>query len=329
MVNALMFLVNIGNIGYNALRYRDKTHLTSETQMTGDKHTNWRRALGGAVPIILFVLSLFYYWYAVADRYAIFLYGHTTTGIPRAQPFDEMTSSRYWMAGLVASGAVMVLYTAANWLLGRIAAWHKQNFLPPAWEQVWLLSAIPLVIGIFFITMTFNSPTLPPRLAAACVAATLLGLALALLPGRWAAQCPLDLVWLGGDGLGLMPALLLLRVIELPGRGLSVSVAMAWLLAVGGILAGVVWLVGLTFLRVWRHRPTPSAPALFLAGLGLSYLLMPLIHHLMATPPAFRYISTSSNFFAFNLNLQLFVLVVAASLAVGVTQARKWLDNRS
>jgi hypothetical protein len=143
----------------------------------------WRSALAAALPISLFVLGAFYYWFAVANRYVVFLYGHVAPGIPRAEPFDEITSSRHWMAGLVVSGAVMVIYTGLNWVLGRIGARRQRDYAPPPWWQVWTLCAILLSVGIPLITMTVNSPTLPPALAAACVGATLAGLALALLPG--------------------------------------------------------------------------------------------------------------------------------------------------
>ena len=101
------------------------------------------------------------------------------------------------------------------------------------------LCALPLIVGIPAITMTRNTPTLPLGLAAACVVATLAGLALALLPGEWAARRPVDLTWLAFDGLGLMPILLLLRSVELPGRGVSVSMPLAVLFAIGGLLAGI------------------------------------------------------------------------------------------
>lgn len=293
--------------------------------MRNSGYANWRLPLLEAMFISIFILGLFYYWYGLANRYIVFLYGHTAVGIPHAQPFDEMTSSRYWMSGLVAAGAVMALYTAANWLRGQVAAWHKKHFTPSTWWQVWLLGAIPIGIGIPAITMTVNSPTLPPALAAACVVATLLGLAVALLPGKWAAERPLELTWLVADGVGLMPALLLLRVVELPGRGLSVSNSAAWLFAIGGLLAGSFLLAGMSMLRIWRHKETPSAGALLLAGLGLSYVLMPLVHHLLATPPAYRYISTASNFFAFNLGIQFLAVIVASGLAVAVTNGRRWL----
>ncbi len=285
----------------------------------------WRRPLPEAVVIVSFILGLFVYWFGLANRYHIFLYGHVAQGIPQAQPFDEMTSSRYWMAGLVASGAVMILYSAANGLWGHVSARRKQRFVPTAWWRVWVLGAIPLSIGIPVITMTLNSPTLPPHLAVACVVATLLGLAVALLPGKWAAERPLDLMWLAADGVGLMPPLLLLRAVELPGRGLSIGQGVAWRVAIGSCLAGAVWLGGMSVLRLWRQREMPTAAALVLAGVGLSYLLMPLVHYLLATPPAYRYITTASNFFAFNRDIQLLAMVVASGLALGVTQARRRL----
>ena len=229
------------------------------------------------------------------------------------------------MAGLVAAGAILVIYTALNWVVGRAAAWQRRVYLAPAWWRVWLLCALPLFVGIPAITMTVNTPTLPFDLAIACVAATLAGLALALWPGAWAAQRPRDLLWLAGDGMGLMPVLLLLRAVELPGRGVSVSVSLAWAFALGGILAGVAWLGLMTGLRVWRRTPIPSACELMAAGLSLSYLLLPLVHHLLATPPAYRYISAASNFFAFDLGVQIVALLVAAALAVTATWVRRHL----
>jgi len=284
--------------------------------MKGYSFLDWKPALLHAAPILLFVLSLFYYWFAVADRYAIFLYGHLG-----ATPFDEVTSSRYWMSGLVAAGFVMVGYAVLNWLLGRMAVLCHRDYSPPTWWRVWILCAPLLVIGILAITMTVNWPTLPLSSAAACVVATLIGLALALAPGSWATQRPFDLVWLMLDGMGLMPSLLLLRAIELPSKGL-ISVPVACLAALGGTLAGAVWLGLMTGLRVWRHRSPPEASMLFVAGLCLSYLLMPLVHHLVFTPGEYHYISTASNFFPRGSGVQLMSFLVAAVLAIGVTRLR-------
>lgn len=289
--------------------------------------TSWRSSLVEAVLVSAFVLGLFYYWYGLADRYVIFLYGHVAGGVSTtpAEPFDATTSSRYWMAGLVAAGAVMALSVVAHWLLGRLASWRGRCFTPPGWRRVWALVAAPIGIGVPAITMTLNAPTLPSVLAAACVATTLSGLAIALAAGEWAATRPADLAWLVADSIGLMPALLLLRAIELPGRGVSVSRPAAWLAAIGGLAAGLTWLAGLSALRRRRRKETPSAVSLFVGGLGLSYVLMPLVHHLLATPPTYRYISATSNFFAFDGRIQLLALGVAAALAAGTTWARRRL----
>ena len=287
----------------------------------------WRPLLDAAL-ITLFVLALFFHWFGLANRYVLFLYGHSAPGIPLTQPFDALTRSRHWMAGLVAAGAVLLLYAAANWLGGRIASRRGRSFGAPAPWQVWALCVLPLAVGIPAITMTANAPTLPLSLAAACVAATLGGLALALPVGRWAAERPGDLVWLAADGLGLVPALMLLRAVELPGRGLSVSPAVAWGAALGGLGGGALWLALVGPWRRRRRREPPGAVAIFAAGLALSYVLLPLAHYLLAGPPGFRYVSDAANFFAVNPLIQLLALLAAAALAAGATARRRRRDGR-
>ena len=292
--------------------------------MPNVRRAAWQQPLVEAAFISAFILGLFYCWYALANRYAVFLYGHVASpGDPQAQPFDEMTASRYWVCGLVACGAVLVLYTAANWVLAQRAHRRRKHFVPSAWWRVWVLSAIHLGIGIPAITMGVNAPTLPPELAMACVVVTWAGLAIALLPGQWAAERPKELLWLAADGLGLMPPLLCLRAVELPGRGVSLDMPTAWLWAFGSVLGGLLWLTGMSLLRLWWHREVPSATALFLAGVAWSYVLLPLVHHVLATPPHYRYISAASNFFAFDPRLQVVAVVVAGGLALGVTAVRR------
>lgn len=272
--------------------------------------------------ISAFVLSMIYYWFAIADRYAIFLYGHTTVNVPTAQPFDEITRSRYWMAGLVAAAAVMVGYGLVNWVLGISGSRRGRTYVPAPWRRVWMLCALPLAVGIPAITMTVNTPVLPFNLAAACVLATLGGLAVALPAATWAGQRPRDLVWLGLDGLGLMPTLMMLRAVELPGRGLSLSPALAWTLAAVAVLGGAFWLAAMTWLRRRRRVGYPRAGELFVAGIAISYVLLPLVHYLFATPPDYRYITTASNFFAYSWLVQIGALALAAVLAWGVTRLR-------
>ena len=70
----------------------------------------------------------------------------------------------------------------------------------------------------------------------------------------------------------------------------------------------------------WRPALAAAVPiSLFVLGL---VILLPLMHHLLATPPGWHYISTASNFFAFNPLLQLAVFAVAVGTAVVVTRLR-------
>ncbi|MGD2048280.1 MAG: hypothetical protein PVH03_02235 [Chloroflexota bacterium] len=76
---------------------------------------NWRLAAIFAILTVVIVAGLLYNWFALADRYVIFLYNHDMfPSHTDTSAFSRVTSSRYWMAGLVASGVVMVLYTTVN-----------------------------------------------------------------------------------------------------------------------------------------------------------------------------------------------------------------------
>lgn len=272
-----------------------------------------------AIPILIFVSGLFYYWFAVANRYIIFLYNHY-----KATPFDGHTIGRYLMTGLVASGAVMVLYTIVNWYLARIARLRYQHYAPPIWKTVWLICAIPLTVSILYITVMLNQPTLPWPLAIACTVVTLAGLALALPPAAIAVQQPQRLVWLTLTGTGLIPSLLLFRAIELPVQGLDLT-GMAYMIAIGSTLAGIVWLVLLSWLQASQSQPPLKATELFIAGSCLSYLVLPLIHYLLLVPPQFRYISAAANFFAVNPFVQFLCFGLTAYLAHMTAQMQqKW-----
>ena len=142
-----------------------------------------------------------------AARHAIFLYEHLG-----ATPFDAVTSGRYWMAGLIACGFVMIGYTAAIWVARRPLATYR----PPPWEHVWAVASLPLVIGIPLITMRSNQPVLPPLLTVACTVAALVGLAFALSFASLVVNSGPGAVLL--DGIVLVPLLLAFRTLELPGR---------------------------------------------------------------------------------------------------------------
>ncbi len=213
---------------------------------------NWIHSAIHALPITVFLLGLTYYWFAVADRYAVFLYEHLG-----ATPFDAVTGSRYWMAGLIANGFVLVLYTATMWLLSRVAATRQIAYTPPDWRRIWLLSALPLVAGVLWITMTQNAPTLPIGLALATVASTLVGLALALWPGRWAAERPTDLLLLMADGLGVALMLFTVRLVEWPTHEL-LTPGISYTVAVAGVVLAGVWLAMMTIFRRWWGKSMPG-----------------------------------------------------------------------
>jgi hypothetical protein len=282
--------------------------------------------LAFAVPISLVILGLFTYWFAFADRYFIFLYHHDMGSVvPDTSPFSAVTSSRYWMAGLVASGAIMVLYAAVNWLVGRLQA----HYYSPPWWWVWVLCAIALLVGIPAVTMIANQPTLPLKNAAQTTLATLAGLALALLPGRMAAGQPTDLLWLAADGWGL--ALIMVTVTGLQNlpRWLAQG-GTGWVWAtIVILLAAMVWMLAITGLRIWQRLPVPGAVTLFIAGLCVAYGLLPLMHNLYVwTVDGYYYISNSNNFFSDYLTCQLAAWLAAGVLAAAVTWLRRHAAGR-
>jgi hypothetical protein len=281
-------------------------------------------ALLYALPVTALVLYLFYYWFAIADRYFVFLYYHDMgPRYPDTSPFSVVTSSRYWMAGLVASGAVMVLYVGVNWLLGRL----RSNYQPPEWWRVWTLCVGPLLIGIPLITMTVNQPTLPALNAAQITLVTLIGLALALMPGRIAAERPVDFILLALDGGALMLILLHLSALEDVPRWLAGGRTWYLVMLVTCLAVGIAWLFIMTGLRIWRRTSIPGAIAVFIAGLCVAYLLMPLVHHVSFTD-GYYYISDKDNFFARNGALQIMAWLVAAVMALGITRLRAYLAAR-
>lgn len=144
------------------------------------------------------------------DRYGISLYFHDMGPGFDASPFGRVTSSRYWMAGLVAGGAVMVTYIGLHLVLGRVV----RRFSAPDWRRVWLLTVLPLLVGIPAIVMTVNQPILPLANAAQVAAATLVALALALMLGRMAARQPLAYMLLLLDGFSLAGLQLFLITLE-------------------------------------------------------------------------------------------------------------------
>ena len=258
--------------------------------------------------VIVTLLGLVYYWFAVADRYHIFLYNHL-----EATPFDSFTISRYLMTGFVASGVIVVFHTAICWCVGSLARILHQSYAPPSGLAIWLLCLPFLALGIPAITMTVNNPTLPASIASGCAVTAVIGLALALSPGNLAAQHPNRLLCTGLAGGGFVPMLLFFRAIELPSRDLLAN-SSALMFAGGSILVAIGWRVG-CILCSWRFKTTlPSPLATICAAFIITYLFLPLLHYLFLTPPAFHYITSGSNFFALTLPVQVMCWLTLASI---------------
>ena len=287
--------------------------------------TRWRAPALHAFPVVALVLYLFYRWFACANRHIVFLYYHDMGPlVPDTSPFSRVTSSRYWMAGLVAGGGVLVGYTAFSWLAGRLA----RRYRTPDWWRVWIVCALVLVMAIPLITMTANAPVLPARSAAQVTAATLIGLGLALLPGRLAAERPAALAWLVVDGFGLMMILTAATAMENMGRWLANGDV--WRVRMTAIIfgIGVGWLLCANVLRViLRTRRPPGAVASLVAGPCVAYLLMPLVHHVGYTD-GYYYITDSDNFFARSPGFQILAWVVTGTLFAGLVLLRKRLSRR-
>jgi len=282
-----------------------------------------RAAILHTLPVTALDLSLFTYWFAFADRYRLFLYYHDMGPlVPDTAPFSAVTASRYWMAGLVAGGIVMALYTAVCWLLGRLV----KGYRPPPWWAVWGASCVPLLVGIPLITTSVNNPTLPLRHAVQTTLSTVLGLGLALTPGRMAAERPWALTLLSLDGWGIAGILLSVAMLErvawLWGRG---AIWIWSLVVVGaGFVGAVVLLLVLTGVRLWRRWPVPPARAAYVAGLCVAHLLLPAMHHVLFTDGYF-YISDMENFFSRGWLLQGVAWITAGAVAAGVTRLRRRL----
>jgi uncharacterized membrane protein (DUF485 family) len=298
--------------------------LKVHSEQLDDNTGSWGRALIFGLPAAGLILALFAYWFAFADRYVIFLYFHDMgPRVPDTAPFSRVTASRYWMAGLVAAGAVMLLYVSANWLLGRLS----KRVHAPRWWRVWLVAALPLLLGIPAITMHANEPVLPWTLAMQVTLVTLAGLALALLPGELAARSPARLLWLAADGWGL--ALILLTLPHTEDFRLWLSMGSSWPLTMSLLLMlfGLAWLLLLSFVRTWLCIPVDGSTLLFLAGCCVAYLLLPFVHHTLATDGYF-YLTNSDNFFARGLGAQLWAWLATALVAWSIVRLRVALSVR-
>ena len=284
----------------------------------------FRKSLLHGLPVAALVIGLLYYWFAVADRYIVFLYDHDMGPVvPDTSPFSRVTSSRYWMASLVACGFVLVIYTGVNWLAGRLRA----GYAPPPWIFVWSVCAPLFIIFITAITMSMNIPVLPWSYAALVTLAALIGVALALIPGGMASGRPRDLIWLAADGWGLAFILMTLAQIDDIGRWLSNGADWRVLLSLVILAFGIGWLLLLTAVRTWRGAFVGDFISLSVATACMAYLFLPLLHHILGTDGYF-YITDSDNFMAGSVVLQLMAWGITAFIIWALLALRARLEKR-
>ncbi len=174
-------------------------------QLSANGNAGWRTAAAHAIPVTALVSRFTLYWFAVADRYIVFLYYHDMgPRVPDTTPFSG--NEQPLLDGGLGSRRDGNDDVRSHQLGGRTLGCVVCHCGVGA---RWASSAIPLVIVLPAITMTVNSPTLPhpymrPRRRAAALAA----LAIALATGRMAARQLRGTAWLGLDGLALAVVLL-------------------------------------------------------------------------------------------------------------------------
>ncbi len=283
-----------------------------------------RRVVFMAIPIVALATYLFYTWFAVLDRYFIFLYFHNMGPQFDTGPFGWVTASRYWMAGLVASGVIMVLYAASNAILTR---WRK-NWQTPDWWRVWIACAIPLLFIIPAIVMTVNDPVLPLANAAQVTMVTCIGLAPALWLGKIAARPLGTLVLLGIDGFAIAGLLISVGKFDsIPGwiaAGRSGTLAVAF---TGPIVCLALLALASAPYAIWQRIQVPDTMTLFILGLATAYLFLPLVHHLTSSED-FLYISSSDNFFSRSIPVQIGAWFTAALIALAFTRLRLQMSRQ-
>jgi hypothetical protein len=245
------------------------------------------------ISIFVTIISLgaYYYIFGYADRKIIFLYEHL--GLT---PFDRMTTGRYWMTGLVLSGFLTILYLLTQLLLKFT---KKQEGI--SWRNIIKLIMIPLITGGILIIMTLGEPKLTFLIAISSVLALSIGIAVGFSVVddliKDIRKAIINLLF----GFGLVPFLLLFRVLELPEKGI-ISMNISLLVIAITIVVGFFWL--LMFYRIFKYN-MPRLINVIKGTIVIGYIGLPVIHYLIATPKGIPYITSSDNFFADSIILRI------------------------
>ena len=272
----------------------------------------------------LLVLGLIVYFFAVADRYEIFLYNHVDNpGDEPTMPFGPITTGRYWMSGFVAVGLALIASLPIVLLEGHKSRRSGRSPLALSPLKARLTTALIIGVGVPIITMTQNQPVLPAALAAGVVLATLAGVGLALVTLARASRDPKRFGWSALDGLGIACPLIAWRAIELPALG-TMSTPGAWMVAIGSVCVGFVWLRLMTRLRKRLDAGFESSGMdILFAGIVWVVLIHPAAHYLFADPPGIHYITSASNIFSHSPWVWLSAVAIGAVMAWQTSSVRR------
>jgi len=269
--------------------------------------------------VSIFVLALYSLWFVFLDRRFIFLYGHL-----HSTPFDFRTASRYWMAGLVASGVILITCTVVNLVVKKIC----RHYQLPNWKVIWKYVCLILVLPLFIILTFVGKPPIPALLFLWVLVVLFAGLRLALYASNFIVTNFSQSVFAFFDGLALVPVLLFIPLgLEFGLRKSLPAVLIVAPIVIAGIALFGLWIMILFYKRF--KKPYPSQINIFLSGLVSSYLLLPLLHYLSSRPGYIRYISDSANFFANKIWLQLVAFLATAGILWLVGKWRKNNDFNS
>jgi hypothetical protein len=240
---------------------------------------------------------------------------------PSTATFSFVTSSRYWMSGFVATGAIMVLYIITNMLF----TMTMRKYKPPSWFRLWFYTSGVLVIIIPTLTMTTHTqPPLTAFLAVDLVIVTLFGLALALQAGSLAGQDPIELLLVTFDGVSISFILISLSGIEHIGEWISRGSHQFIILMTLMICAGFTGITVMTVMRYILRRTTSKSYTLFISGLCVAYPGLSILHHVFFTD-GYYYITDSDNFFARNLLLQGSIWLFSWFVCISTTKLRHFI----
>ena len=269
-----------------------------------------------SVSVSTLVLVLYYLWFVFLDRRLIFLYGHLHT-----TPFDDFTTGRYWMTGLVVSGMVLVGYT----LFSLIAKKLSRTYHQPEWKIVWKYSSLTLSLPLFAILSFIGKPPMPSLLALWILVVLLCGLALALHVSGSITKNFRQSMWTFFDGLALIPMFFSLQTVGVVLRKPSLPTILVFIIPLFALGISLIWFRIMAFLYRRFKQPFPSVLNIFLSGLTINFLFLPLLHYLTSRPGYIRYITADSNFFVSNPWLQItsFAIVIGATLMVGQWREKK------